>query len=214
MGRVGDLWYWLAGKDPALTPDDKLSRWVNLGAAGAIVWSFGGGAIGALFNYPWAGVGIGLALWVGIVYVIASIANRTVLRTESTGTVSRTAIDPTPGAPNTEGVKQLTAKLREAEQELDLLRTMSPEEVRIRQDERRKRIESWRTAIRDTKLSPHEFSKTDAYSDLRQWLQPGVKWKMDWVFYGGTDLRSQGPSGYKRKLLDEVARIEKEWGLL
>jgi len=30
-----------------------------------------------LFDYPWAGVGIGLALWVAVVYVVASIGKRT-----------------------------------------------------------------------------------------------------------------------------------------
>ena len=61
MGRLGDLFYWLVAKDPALTLDDKLSRCVNVGAVGAVVWSLGGGIVGSILDYPWAGVAIGLA---------------------------------------------------------------------------------------------------------------------------------------------------------
>jgi hypothetical protein len=73
MERLRSWLYWMAALDPTLTLDEKLSRLVNVGAAGAIVWSLGGGIVGWLFDYPWAGVGIGLALWVAILFAVVTL---------------------------------------------------------------------------------------------------------------------------------------------
>lgn len=77
MGLLKRVWYWLLAKNPALTPDERLSRWLNVITVGTIVWSVGGGAIGLFLNHPWAGVGVGLAVWVGFLNLIAFIGKRT-----------------------------------------------------------------------------------------------------------------------------------------
>jgi len=81
MGWLQGSWYWLAAKDQTLTPDQRLSRWVNIAAAGTILNSLGGGILGALFDYPWAGVAIGLALWFAFLFAIVMLRTRSQSKT-------------------------------------------------------------------------------------------------------------------------------------
>src|SRR5215217_9691729 len=76
MGWLRSLWHYLAASDPTLNADQKISRWVNIGAAGTLVTSVGGGILGSIFAYPWAGVAIGLALWFAALYAIAKLVPR------------------------------------------------------------------------------------------------------------------------------------------
>lgn len=95
---------------------------------------------------------------------------------------------------------------------------MSPEEYRIRQAKRRKRIQQWRAAIQNFDFSAHKFVYTDTYADIRPHLQPNVKGMFEsklgaiYKFH----LLAERPSRADDRsiLLDEVARIEKEWGLV
>ena len=100
--------------------------------------------------------------------------------------------------------------------EVQQLRTMSPEEVRIRQDQRRKRIEDWRTAIRTFDFSANKFASTDTYSEMKPHLQPDVVRAFEFPFVVEIEAfsRIRGGSRPKYTLLDEVGRIEKEWGLV
>lgn len=83
MGRIQGLWDYLAARDPALNADRRISRWVNIGAAGTIVNSVGGGIVGALLDYPWAGVAIGLALWFALLYAVVKLNPSSQLSTPS-----------------------------------------------------------------------------------------------------------------------------------
>jgi hypothetical protein len=124
-------------------------------------------------------------------------------------------------------IEDLKARLHGAERERNLLlsqvqelRTMSPEEYRTRQEQRRKRIERWRTTIRGFDFTS-DFALTETYSEMTQYLRPDVRDRFESSFGVLQKMattafvpRERGPSGDRRTLLDEVARIEKEWGLV
>jgi hypothetical protein len=102
------------------------------------------------------------------------------------------------------------------------LEMMSPEEYRSRQDERRKRIKRWRAEIEThvftrLPLGGSLFAHTDTYSEMRPHLAPGVRQRYEARFHIGADLfspRKMGREGDRRVILEEVARIEKEWGVV
>lgn len=90
----------------------------------------------------------------------------------------------------------------------------SPEEVRALQDQRRKRISEWRFAILDFNFDGSGgFSGTDTYAQMKPHLQSEVveTFEKQRMFVVGNGARGDW---YKYALLDEVARIEREWGLL
>jgi hypothetical protein len=91
---------------------------------------------------------------------------------------------------------------------------LSEEERRILQDHRRLRIEEWRSLIRNFDFDAERFSSTDAYSQMRPHLQRDVKRKLEHpgMFIAGNATR--GEHAHRYMLLDEIARIEKEWGLV
>ncbi len=49
---------------------------------------------------------------------------------------------------------------------------------------------------------------------MRPWSSPIVVPMMEGPFFVSIDPRSSGGLGHKRELMEEVARIEKDWGLL
>jgi hypothetical protein len=138
--------------------------------------------------------------------------------------------------PATESEESRAAKERlekavyQAKQENDSLRgkvreleMMSPEEYRARQEERRKRIESWRTEIHAHAFDRHplgtsRFADTETYQEMQPRLPPGTRERFEsqlaavLTFIGPEHLR--GREGDRRVLLREVARIEEEWGLV
>jgi hypothetical protein len=61
------------------------------------------------------------------------------------------------------------------------------------------------------------FAHTDTYSEMRPHLAPGVRQRYEARFHIGADLfspRKMGREGDRRVILEEVARIEKEWGVV
>ena len=100
------------------------------------------------------------------------------------------------------------------------LEMMSPEEYRIRQEERRKRIENWRAEIHGHMFARHPwggslFAHTEAYSDMRPLLPHDVRQRYEAQFpLFHMSPRKMGKDGDRRVLLDEVSRIEKQWGLV
>lgn len=82
------------------------------------------------------------------------------------------------------------------------------------QDRRRQRIEDWRAAIRGFDFDSKSFTDTDTYSEMRPHLQPGIRRKLEHpgMIIFGNPTRSEHAPRYI--LLDEVARIEKEWKLV
>jgi hypothetical protein len=99
----------------------------------------------------------------------------------------------------------------------------------LREGERRKLIEKWRAEIRDFDFDRFKrsnvklygiaspFIRTDAYSEMRPHLPPGVRQRLESdipIEAAFPSPRKQGSMGDRRVLLDEVARLEKEWGLI
>lgn len=122
-------------------------------------------------------------------------------------------------------VEQLRTKLHEVEKERDSLRSevyelrqMSPEEFRARQDHRRARLENWRMEIRNFDFAS-DFTRTDTYADMAPRLSRHVQERLEYPSHPLNELlkfttRQSWPSWTKRTLLQEVARIEKEWGVI
>jgi hypothetical protein len=113
--------------------------------------------------------------------------------------------------------KQENDSLRKRVQELEM---MSPEEYRARQEERRRRIESWQAEIHNIR-STMDFTLTDTYIQMKPFMRPNVQQSLEYPLgmlihrvNTMTSPRQGGLAGVKRMLLDEVARIEKEWGLV
>lgn len=107
----------------------------------------------------------------------------------------------------------LSGKVRELE-------SMSPEEYRARQEERRKRIAKWRAEINGHMFTRHPwggslFSHTETYSDMMPLLPHDVRQRYEsWLPMITLSPRKMGKDGDRRVLLDEVSRIEKQWGLI
>jgi len=82
------------------------------------------------------------------------------------------------------------------------------------QEIRRKRIEDWRFVIRNFNFDAEMFTSTDTYSEIRPHLQSDVKRRLEHpeMIIAGNPTR--GENVRRRILLDEVARMEKEWGLI
>jgi hypothetical protein len=108
--------------------------------------------------------------------------------------------------------ERLREELRQTKEELEVSKA----------GERRKRIEKWRAEIRTHSFARHPlggsfFAHTETYSEMRPHLPPNVRERYESSTPVGTILsspRKAGREGDKRVLLDEVARIEKEWGVI
>jgi 5-bromo-4-chloroindolyl phosphate hydrolysis protein len=101
--------------------------------------------------------------------------------------------------------ERLREELRQTKQERDELKA----------GERRKRIEQWRSVIRDFKFHTENFASTDTYSQMkREGLCREVveMFEAQRAFHVGNE--AHGDTAYRYTLLDEVARIEKEWSLI
>jgi len=91
------------------------------------------------------------------------------------------------------------------------------EKRRVRFSRRSELIESWRTALEaneaDTHDLPSGYLSSAAYSSLRPHLHPDVRTKVEalrTLYVGG----GRGEAVLREMLLDEVARLEKKWGLV
>lgn len=82
---------------------------------------------------------------------------------------------------------------------------------------RRSKINEWRAAIERANFNDYralgEFATSSTYSSLRQRMQPAIidKFEKGRTFYIGG---GRGDDVRKHMLLDEVARLEREWKLL
>jgi hypothetical protein len=91
------------------------------------------------------------------------------------------------------------------------------EKRKLRLAARRELIASWRTAVgwQSWEAGSKAFRETEAYASLRLHLSPEMKKKIEddtvHVVLGG---RNAGANNFAPVLLDEIARIEREWGLL
>jgi hypothetical protein len=99
--------------------------------------------------------------------------------------------------------------------------TQAPEEAPL--DERRRRIEKWRAEIQNGNFdrTPHghsHFCATETYIEMKPHLPRHVQDRLQshhgavTAWLGSPHLR--GTEGDRRVLLGEVARIEKEWGVI
>jgi hypothetical protein len=85
----------------------------------------------------------------------------------------------------------------------------------LRAGELRTRIEKWRSVILDFDFAGERFAGTDTYSQMkREGLRPEVveMFEAQRTIHVGNEARGDPP--YRHTLLDEVARIEKERGLI
>jgi hypothetical protein len=117
-------------------------------------------------------------------------------------------------------IRGLRIALSEAERRREELR-LEIEQLKERleqpqslENHRRKRIEEWRSVIRNFDFKAERFGATDTYSQMRQHLQGQIAHMFEGnsTVYLVNDARGRDLIRYK--LLDEVARIEKEWGLI
>jgi hypothetical protein len=107
---------------------------------------------------------------------------------------------------------KLREELHQTKQELEVSKA----------GERRKRIEKWRAEIHGHSFAKYPlggslFAHTETYSEMRPHLPPNVRERYKSQTPVGailTSPRKIGREGDKRVLLDEVARIEKEWGVI
>lgn len=108
-------------------------------------------------------------------------------------------------------IKQLREEYEQVKAERD---TLKEEKRQNLQDRRQKRIEEWRFVIRNFDFETDSFASTDTYSQMKLYLRPEVieMFEMPRTLHVGNDARVDPP--YRSKSLDEVARIEWEWGLI
>jgi hypothetical protein len=122
-----------------------------------------------------------------------------------------------------EQLDQLNKNLQaERDQLSDLLQETKRENAKLKAErdelkagERRKRIEEWRSAITNHEFGGYpRFASTVAYSQMKPHLRLKVVEMLEAprTLHVGTEAR--GDTAYRYTLLDEVARIEKEWGLI
>lgn len=107
--------------------------------------------------------------------------------------------------------EQFRAENAQLKEERDALREAQNRDL---QNQRRKRIEEWRSVIRNFDFETEKFGATNTYSQMRQHLQGQIAH----MFEGNSTVHlvneARGPEFVRYELLDEVARIEKEWGLI
>lgn len=116
------------------------------------------------------------------------------------------------GATSWESKDALREKVEQLKAERDALRE---EKRQDRQNQRRERIEQWRAFIQDFDFgTTKRFAGEDIYHQMKPYLRTEVieMFETPRGFYVGNE--AHGDSAYRQKLLEEVARIEREWGLI
>lgn len=80
---------------------------------------------------------------------------------------------------------------------------------------RRKRIEHWRSVIRSFDFSYiGTFGHTETYAEMKPYLRPEVIQMLEEPRTTHVGNPARGQHAHKYTLLDEVARIEREWDLI
>ncbi|MBA4115403.1 MAG: hypothetical protein H0X71_02985 [Rubrobacter sp.] len=120
-----------------------------------------------------------------------------------------------------EARKNVQTQLQEAEQKHEELRreneqlkrnTGNPQSLG---DRRRERVERWRRTIsRFDFREIGSFGRTNTYAEMKPHLQPGVIEMLEAPRTAHIGNPARGDLAYGYTLLDEVARIEKEWELI
>jgi hypothetical protein len=83
------------------------------------------------------------------------------------------------------------------------------------EDHRRKRIEEWRQTIRRFDFREiGSFGRTHTYAEMKPHLRPEVVEMFEAPRTVHISNPARGDTTYRYTLLDEVARLEKEWGLI
>lgn len=109
----------------------------------------------------------------------------------------------------------------EREDSLEVIKRVTAERDALReekrqdlQNQRRKRIEEWQSFIGNFDFVNGKFASTRTYAQMRPHLRPEVieMFETPRGLYVGNEAR--GDTAYRYTLLDQVARIEKEWGLI
>jgi hypothetical protein len=125
MDRLRSLFFWMAALDPALTWDERLSRWANIATiAGPVVTLAAGIVSGWLLNNAWIGLVVGLVLWNLAVNGLVALGRRAAPATESTTSTrvqANNGPSPTPPETEPEEVEQLRTQLVEKDQRIDEL---------------------------------------------------------------------------------------------
>lgn len=90
----------------------------------------------------------------------------------------------------------------------------APSSEAVAQERWRGRIEEWRRVVLNFDFENERFASTDTYSQMKPHLQPEVvkMFEKPRTVHIGNPAR--GDTTYRYTLLDEIARIEKEWGLV
>lgn len=90
------------------------------------------------------------------------------------------------------------------------------EKKRLRLQARRSMVDGWRRLLSDRELDQGKFAGSVEYSSLRPHLSPKLVQDIEngrWVIVNNP-TRESGENPFVPRLLDEIARIEKDWKLL
>jgi hypothetical protein len=90
------------------------------------------------------------------------------------------------------------------------------EKRRHRREARRERIAAWRAAVDRDDFEPRQFAGSDAYATLRAYLPEDLRQEIDgWrnpTMFVAPPRAGRYP--IQGRLLQEIARIERKWGLI
>lgn len=92
------------------------------------------------------------------------------------------------------------------------------ERRRVRLASRQARITEWRQAVAAEGYQPDQFRQTTAYTSLRPYLPERLRQAIDAAGSDAITIQADGryaglqPSA--TELLDEIGRIERDWGLV
>ena len=120
----------------------------------------------------------------------------------------RIVLVPVIGAPSSPAASSEIAQLQEQVEQL------TAERDALRDEKRQARITEWRFIIQDFDFATDTFASTGTYSQMKPHLRSEVieMFETPRGIHVGNEARGDLAYGYT--LLDEVARIEKEWGLI
>jgi hypothetical protein len=79
---------------------------------------------------------------------------------------------------------------------------------------RQEHIKKWRSALESFDFDRHSLGDSGAYLSLQPHLRAEVRDAIEKPRTAGVPSEALGGNVKKRMLLDEVARLEKEWGLV
>jgi hypothetical protein len=90
------------------------------------------------------------------------------------------------------------------------------EKRRLRRESRREHITVWRTAVDRDDFAYQPFAQGNAYATLRPHLPKALRQTIDqWKNPGiVTSLPIIGRDPIQVRLLEEIARVERKWGLI